>query len=96
MSKNHKSSSDSSRRSLTPKQVVSLARKYLEPHQPQGYRLEVTEVGLKRDEDWWYVLVQPSRQDVRSYDYYGRLAEAEIDLKDSEKVNVLLVPVLPA
>jgi len=96
MPRNHKSSPDSRRRILTPRQVVSLARKYLEPHQPQNYRLEVAEDGLKKDDDWWYVLVQPSRQDVRSYDYYGRLAEAEIDLKDSEKVNVLLVPVLPA
>lgn len=72
-----------------------MARKYLEPHQPASYRLQVREQGVKRDDDWWYVLVQPDREDVRSYDYYGRLAEAEIDLKDKEHLNVLLVPVLP-
>jgi len=82
--------------SLTAKKVVALARKYLEPHQPRNYRLEVSDGGVKRDDDWWYVLVEPNRQDVHSYDYYGRLAEAEIDLKDKEHVNVLLVPVLPA
>jgi hypothetical protein len=95
MPRNHKTSAASSR-SLTAKQVITLARKYLEPHQPREYRLEVTEKGLKKEEDWWYVLVQPTGKDVRSYDYYGRLAEAEIDLMDSEKINVLLVPVLPA
>ncbi len=82
-------------RRLTAKQVVALAKKYLEPHQPKDYRLRVSERGVKKDDDWWYVLVQPDREDVRSYDYYGRLAEAEISLKDAENVNVLLVPVLP-
>ena len=83
-------------RSLTAKRAVELARKYLEPHQPAtGYRLEVIDDGVKHDDDWWYVLVQPDREEIYSYDYYGRLAEAEIDLKDSEHVNVLLVPVLP-
>lgn len=80
---------------LTVEQVIALARKYLEPHQPVNYRLTVMEKDVRRDDDWWYVLVQPDREDVRSYDYYGRLAEAEIDLKDAEHVNVLLVPVLP-
>ena len=85
------------RRTLTSKRVLALAKQYLEPHQPRsGYRLNVVPDGIKKDDDWWYVLVQPDREDVRSYDYYGRLAEAEIDLKDREHVNVLLVPVLPA
>lgn len=82
-------------RALTTDQVIAMARKYLEPHQPVNYRLQVQEQGVRRDDDWWYVLVQPDREDVRSYDYYGRLAEAEIDLKDKEHLNVLLVPVLP-
>ena len=86
-----------SRPPLTVRRVIDLARKYLEPHQPRkGYRLNVLEDGVKKDDDWWYVLVRPDREDIRSYDYYGRLAEAEIDLKDKEHVNVLLVPVLPA
>ena len=89
------SQSTSGMSTLTAEQVVALARRYLERHQPAAYRLIVKEQGVKRDEDWWYVLVQPDREDVRSYDYYGRLAEAEIDLKDAEHVNVLLVPVLP-
>jgi hypothetical protein len=81
---------------LTQKDVVAMARKYLEPHQPRDYKLQVIEDEVKKDDDWWYVLVQPDREDIPSYDYYGRLAEAEISLKDAENVNVLLVPVLPA
>jgi hypothetical protein len=80
---------------LTVEKVIALAQQYLERHQPSSYRLNVVQDGVRQDNDWWYVLVQPDREDVRSYDYYGRLAEAEIDLKDAEHVNVLLVPVLP-
>ena len=84
------------RPALTAKRVIALARKYLEPHQPrEGYRLNVLADGIKKDDDWWYVLVRPDKQNIRSYDYYGRLAEAEIDLKDKEHVKILLVPVLP-
>jgi hypothetical protein len=83
-------------RKLRRGQVVALAKRYLEPHQPGNYRLEVMADGVKKDDDWWYVLVQPDRENVHSYDYYGRLAEAEIDMADKEHVNVLLVPVLPA
>ena len=82
-------------RRLTARQVVKLAKKYLDPHQPDRYKLIVRDDGVKQDDDWWYVLVQPDREDIPAYDYYGRLAEAEINLKDAEHVNVLLVPVLP-
>lgn len=82
-------------RRATARQVVAWARLYLEPHQPTDYRLTVFADGVQQDGDWWYVLVQPDREDIPAYDYYGRLAEAEISLKDAENVNVLLVPVLP-
>jgi len=51
--------------------------------------------GIKKDDDWWYVLVRPSRDDVPPYDYYSRLAEAEVSMRDEEDLNILLVPVLP-
>lgn len=95
MTKTSNQSKNSPSKRLTSKQIIALANKYLEPHQPEDYRLVVIADGVKKDGDWWYVLVQPSREDIRSYDYYGRLAEAEIRLKDEENVNVLLVPVLP-
>jgi len=82
-------------RSITEEQLAALVEKYLEPHQPPDYRLKVLREGMRRDDDWWYVVVQPDKENVRSYDYYGRLTEAELDLQEAEHLSVLLVPVLP-
>lgn len=74
--------------------VIDVVRRYLEPHQPADYRLNVMEQGIRHRQDWWEVVVQPDK-DVYSYDYYGRLAEAENDIEDHENLKILLVPVLP-
>ena len=76
-------------------EIVNLARKYLEPYQPQTYRLQVIPEGVQRENDWYYVLVEPSREDVRSYEFNSLLAEAELDLQKAENRKVLLVPALP-
>ena len=73
--------------------IKELVGKYLETHQPSGYRLNI--VGMRRDGDYYYVVVQPSREDIRSYDYYNILAEVEGEIEEQEKVNILLVPALP-
>ena len=73
--------------------IKKLVEKYLEPNQPSSYRLNV--VGMRRDNDWYYVVVQPSRDDIRSYDYYNILAEVESEIEQTENVNILLVPALP-
>lgn len=75
--------------------IVDTVRRYLEPHQPSGYRLNVIEQGIRHRDDWWEVVVQPDKEDIRSYDYYGRLAEAEDDIEEHEDLKILLVPVLP-
>ncbi|MEW6250138.1 MAG: hypothetical protein AB1716_05795 [Planctomycetota bacterium] len=75
--------------------IIEMVRKYLAAHQPKDYELVIDEQSVQQDDDWYYVLVEPSREDVRSYDYSARLAEAELDLQEQEKVNILLVPVLP-
>jgi hypothetical protein len=80
---------------LTKKKVVDLARKYLEPHQPADYRIEVSPQGVQRLDDFWYVVVKPSREDVQSYDLGARLADASIDLEKREKVHVLYTTVMP-
>jgi hypothetical protein len=79
------------------RRVLDLARKYLEPHQPQdgSYRLDVIDEAVRKEDEWYYVVVVPSRYDIRSYDYSSRLAEAEQDLQDSEQLKVLLVPAIP-
>lgn len=75
--------------------IVELARRYLQPHQPADYRLEVVADAIEQEDDWYYVVVVPSRNDIRSYDYSARLVEAELDMQEKEHVKVLLVPALP-
>lgn len=74
--------------------IVNLVRKHLESHQPEHYRLEVVSDAIRQDDDWYYVVVQPSRMDIRSYDYSSRLTEAELDLQEREHVKVMLVPAI--
>jgi len=77
--------------------IVDLVARYLEPHQPadRSYRLRVVPEGIQREDDWYYVLVEPDRDDVRSYDYNARLVEAEMNLQEKENKKILLVPALP-
>lgn len=76
-------------------EIAKMVSKYLEAYQPDDFRLNVRPDEIMQDDDWYYVVVEPSRDDARSYEYYGRLAEAELDLQEKENMNVLLVPVIP-
>jgi hypothetical protein len=76
-------------------QVIETVRKFLEPHQPKDYRLHVLEKSIRHDRDWWEVVVQPDKDNIRSYEYHTILAETENELEEQTGMNVLLVPVLP-
>lgn len=77
-------------------QVVETVRRFLEPHQPTGYRLNVLENGVRHtSDDWWEVVVQPDRENIRSYEYHTILAETENELEERTGMNILLLPVLP-
>lgn len=79
---------------MTPKEsAVDLVTRLLKPRQPSGYKLRVVPEASRLDDDWWYVCVQPDRDDVRNYDYYDILAQVEQEIEDEHDVNVLLVPV---
>ncbi len=75
--------------------VVETVRRFLEPHQPKDYRLNVLEQGVRHDGDWWEAVVQPDKDDARSYEYHTILAETENELEEQTGMNILLVPVLP-
>ncbi len=76
--------------------VIETVKRYLEPHQPLDYRLNVMEQGIRHtSDDWWEVVIRPSREDIHTYEYFGRLAEAENDIEDHEHLKILLLPVLP-
>ena len=75
--------------------IFDTVKRYLEPYQPTDYRLNVSETGIRHSsDDWWEVVVQPDK-DMISYDYFGRLAEAENDIENHENLKILLLPSLP-
>jgi len=75
--------------------LIELVRGYLAPYQPADYELRVDPSGIVQDADWYYVVVTPSKDGVRSNDYVSRLVEAELDIQEKGKRNILLVPALP-
>ena len=77
------------------KKIKTLVERYLQKHQPRQYKLVATEA--VRDGDYWYVIIQPDKLNVRTFDYSMRLADTEEDIRDHEKKppNLLLVPFLP-
>ena len=75
-------------------EIVQLVQTFLDRHQPEAYRLDVDALGVKREDDWWYVTVVPSRTGVRSYDYAQRLTEVEERIRDERDLKVLLIPTL--
>jgi hypothetical protein len=77
------------------RKIVETVEKYLEPHQPADYRLVVSPNGIQEEDDWFYVVVEPDRDDVRSYDISHRLVEAESDIEKHTELKILLVPVRP-
>jgi hypothetical protein len=80
-------------RRLSRKDVVRLVEKYLAPHQPRGYRMNVQHRGVEHHDGWWYVTVLPSREDVPSHDFHSRLTETSLELGDRERLNVFLIDV---
>jgi hypothetical protein len=49
---------------------------------------------IRREDDWWYVVVAPNPSGVRSDKYAERLLDIEEEIWDHEKLHVLLVPTL--
>ena len=78
-------------------EIAELVRKRLAPYQPDpsDYVLTIDPDAIAQDEDWFYVVVTPSREGVRSNDYSSRLVEAELDIQEQEHRKILLVPALP-
>jgi len=76
-------------------QIITLVQKTLDRHQPDDYGMAVARDGVVRSGDTWYVVVEPSREDVRSYDFSARLAEAAAELWDVKGVKIQLTTVLP-
>ncbi len=78
--------------SVSARKVAELVEKYLEAHQPKGYRIVIDRDGIREDSDgWWEIPIRPSKEDAPSYDWIGRSAEAAVELDEAEGVHVLFV-----
>ena len=75
-------------------EITSKVLKYLENQHPDSTNLKVVTAGIRHEQDWWYVPVQPDKQPSRRFEYYEALAEVENELAE-ERTTVLLLPVAP-
>ncbi|MDQ2687134.1 MAG: hypothetical protein M3Y28_04630 [Armatimonadota bacterium] len=80
---------------MSKESVGKLVRHYLEGQHPEGITIAVLDDAIRRQDDYWYVPVQPDRQPPKMYAYYEALAEVEGELEENDSLNVLLVPTVP-
>ena len=79
---------------MTRDEAIKLVNRHLAEHQPGDYHLNVVPEAIRQDDDWWYITIQPDREDVPRYDYYNILAVVEREIQDeNDDFNILLVPV---
>lgn len=79
---------------MTQQEIVAIVTDYLNPNQPADYQLSVFEPGIRQDDNWCYVTVIPSRDDIRAYDHAHVLTVVEDQIQGEKEMNVLLVPTL--
>jgi hypothetical protein len=80
---------------MTEEKVLDLVREQLANHHPGGVTLDIGGGSVRRQDEYWYVPVQPSAQPPKMYEYYEALADVEATLEENEGVQVFLVPTLP-
>lgn len=75
--------------------VASRVQDALTRYQPRAFAITVREDAIRKDDDWYHVLVTTPNHE-RGRDFYDALARAEADLERAAdgKVHYLLVPVL--
>jgi hypothetical protein len=69
-------------------------RKLNEKRSDFGFQLDVVDHVLDHD-GWIHFVVSPRKKGVRAYDYAKALAEVELELRDENIEEVLLVPAMP-
>ncbi len=79
----------------TKKEIIVTVRNYIKKYKTKDWPLEILEVGVHRDDGWWYVPVRPMNITNRNILYYDLLAKIETAIQDKEHLNVLLIPSAP-
>jgi hypothetical protein len=83
---------------MTKSKIIRIVEEALKPHQPSDYRITVVDHkgAVEKHGDTWFVVLEPSREDVKSYDFGARMAEAGADLMDRDDVIIQLTTVMPS
>ena len=72
--------------------VRDALKKYARPE--LGAEILIYTKSVRREDDWWFVPVYPSKAIDRVYEYYDILAKAEEELQQNDQ-KIALVPVRP-
>ncbi len=79
----------------TMDETLNIVEEYVNRHQPEAFRLNVSRLGARHDGDWWYVVVAPDPEDIRLREYRDLMEEVEEEIEAEKQIKVLLVPTLP-
>lgn len=79
----------------TMNETLNIVEEYVNRHQTEAVRLNVSRQGARHEGDWWYVVVTPEPPDIRQRDYRDLMEDVEEDIEAEKKLKVLLVPHLP-
>jgi hypothetical protein len=80
---------------MSKAKVIKAVRKRLDAV-GHGIEFDIVEAGVRAEGDWWYVPVLTKRggKDVRREVTVNIFANVENEVEKSEKVTVLLIPVV--
>ena len=78
--------------------ILEKVRASFKKHVPADFNAEIRiyEKSLRQKEDGsWVVPIYPSRNDVKTYQYYDIVAEVEEELQEQQHLDLFFVPVRP-
>jgi hypothetical protein len=82
---------------MTKRAIIQLVENALKRHQPSDYRIRVVKDkdAVEKRHGIWFVVVEPTREDVESYEFGARMAAAGADLMEQDDVPIQLTTVMP-
>jgi hypothetical protein len=75
----------------TVRTIAETIRRYLEKREDTSIPIEVIDESIRHDRNWWYVPVR-AREELRTYRLYDDLTEIEKEIREKERLDVLLLP----
>ena len=82
---------------ISDEKALEFVRKALKKHHKKsrlGVDLMISQDMVRQSDGWLIVIVNPSKEPKRNYDFYDLLAQAEEELS-SQDLKIRLLPVLP-